>query len=874
MIISVNWLKKFAKIDEISIDELAEKIGARLVEIESVENLAEKYKDVILAKVVSCINHPDSDHLHICKIDDNGIRENVARDENGFIQVVCGAPNIRENLIIAWLPPNSIVPETFSNEKFELGSRKLRGEMSHGMIASPRELDLWDEHEGILEVFEITNENRESLGIQLKNSKNSFANLFELNDYLLEVENKSLTHRPDCFGIIGFAREVAAICQVEFTSPEYFSHKIELENLASNMQKNDQNLRNIDEQMLENIAKNSTNSDENDSPKLSAPKVEIADAKLCNRYECIVLSNVDGARKSSLLRETYLSRVGVRPISASVDITNFLMMETGQPLHAFDYDKLCKISPNNEPNILVRAAKKDEKLVLLDSREIILSERDIVICAGDQENSIPIALAGAMGGFSTAIDDSTKNILLESATFNLYNLRGTQFRHGIFSEAITRFTKGQSAELTDYVLREAVREFVNLADAKIASEIVDNYPVKENQIKFEISIAKIHAVLGKEYSAENIAKILRDLQYENMEISDKKILVTAPWWRTDLHIDEDIIEDIGRANGYDEINPILPKRDFTAIERNKLLDLQMKIREILASFGANEVLTYSFISEDLLKKVGQNPENSYKIVNSISPELQYVRQSLTPNLLAKTYENLRAGFDNFALFEINQVFQKQYGLTDENVPKIFNNLAMIAADKNSQINFYDVKKYLVELGEKMGVKFDFRKAENLHLNDSNFEPKRTAKVFLGEVWIGFVGELRASVARNLKLPTHASAFEISLDKLQKSLPTNSTNYQPIAKFQGTSRDLTVQVAREKTFAEVENIVQKTLKDLPENFVTKLTPIDIFAPNDSTKNITLRIDFVDREKTIDTKFVANVLDKITKNAINDLNAKVI
>jgi len=836
MIIGVNWLKKFAKIGDIKIEDLCEKIGARLVEIESVENLAQKYKDVIVAKVVKCEKIPET-HLSLCKIDDGQVRENVERDADGLVQVVCGAPNVRENLLVTWLPPETIVPETFAtDDEFQLTSRKLRGEISHGMLASPRELGLWDEHEGILEIDE-----------NLAKPGDSFAKICELNDYLLEVENKSLTHRPDCFGIVGFAREVAAICDAEFTPPEYFANKIELENTEK---------------------------------KLTSPTVEIANAELCNRYECVVLANVDGARKSSLLRETYLSRSGMRPISASVDITNYMMLESGQPLHAFDYDKLCQVSPTKKPDILVRAAKSGEKLELLDGKIIELADQDIVVCAGNSRNSVPIALAGAMGGMSTEIDDSTKNILLESATFNLYNLRGTQFRHGIFSEAITRFTKGQPAELCDHVIREASKQFCKFANAKIASDIVDNFAKKVENPEIAVKIFDVNSLLGTKITVGEMEKVLKNLGYKiefREEKTDAEMFATAPWWRTDVKIREDVIEDIGRVLGFDNIAPTLPARDFAAVEQNAELDLKANIRETLASFGANEVLTYSFISEDLLAKVGQDSRNSYKIVNSISPKLQFVRQQLTPSLLEKVYENWRAGNRDFALFELNQTFRKEKGLTEEKVPVFSDNLAFAIALEDQSAPFYVAKKYAENLAERLHIKFDFREVANnkMPMHENFFEPKRTAEIWLNDTQIGVIGELKNSVSRNLKLPENVAAFEIGLGALLENLPPNGASfYQPISRFAGTSRDLTLHVSMGKAYATVESVIREILTNLPENFAWNLTPVDIFAPNTETKNLTFHLEIADHDKTIDTRFVAEVIDKIAKAVSEKLDAKII
>ena len=278
------------------IDELATLIGARLVEIEGVENLGEKYKDVIIARVVSAEKVENSDHLNLCKIDDGGVRQGVERDENGFIQVVCGAPNVRGGIFVAWLPPESIVPETFAKENFKLGARKLMGNMSNGMIASLRELALGDEHDGILEISPEVFEN----GVQ---AGDSFAEKFELNDFLLEVENKSLTHRPDCFGIIGFAREVAGILGQKFENPGW----------------------------LLNV-KNDNFSDEVEL------KTEIQNPEICEKYTAAIfdISNLS-ENPEFTIEKTYLLRSGMRPIDFVVDLAKTLIIEYFVSVYCFDF---------------------------------------------------------------------------------------------------------------------------------------------------------------------------------------------------------------------------------------------------------------------------------------------------------------------------------------------------------------------------------------------------------------------------------------------------------------------------------------------------------------------------------------------------------
>ncbi|MCL2038022.1 phenylalanine--tRNA ligase subunit beta [Candidatus Saccharibacteria bacterium] len=826
MIISLNWLKQYVDI-KIPTNELVELIDARLVEVEEVVDLSPKYKGIKIVEVKSAEHIAGSDHLSKCQI----------WDGQAEIQVVCGAPNVRAGMLAVWLAPGVTLPATYNQEPLVLAKRKIMGVESNGMLAAMDELDLGTDHAGIIEINPAD-----------AKAGDDFAEVFGLNDTLLDIENKSLTHRPDTFGVIGFAREIAGILGQKFEEYEIFSGQVEMP--ANEIRHGNYEIN-----------------------------VEIADPELCPRYQAVVMDLPNKPVNPYLTRmQTNIARSGMRSIDSVVDSTNDLMLMTGQPLHAFDYDKLVKVGGAEEAKIIVRAAKNGERLELLDDRTIEMTDGDIVITS----NNVPVALAGAMGGKSTAIDKNTRRIVVESATFNMFNLRGTQFRHGIFSEAITRFTKGQPPALTDPVIKKFIAMTEKHYGLRAISEIVDKYPKKVENPTIDIMLDQINGLLGTNFTYLEFEKTLTNVGYKiwcdcgaEEKCPCEIVHVQAPWWRTDIHIPEDIIEDIGRINGYDNIIPTLPTRDFTAVQPDPMSALKQRIRETLASFGANEVLTYSFVSGDLLKKVGQDAKNSYKIINSISPELQYVRQQIVPNLLEKSYQNLRAGFGDFALFEINQIYRQELGLTEEKVPKYYNNLALILADKNSKKNFYDAKKYLAELGKKLGIEWTFREIDwELPNYESYFEPKRSAAIELNGIPVGICGEIRDPVCMNLKVPTHTSGFEISLDDFLEILPQNSVNYQPIARYQGTSRDLTFQVKRNVSFAAVKNLAKEILDVLPKNFSTKITPIDIFAPDEKLKNVTLRIDFTDRQKTIDTKSVAKVIDDIAKYAAEKLDAKII
>ena len=826
MIISVNWLKQFTDID---LDELATLIGARLVEIEEVIDLGAKYKDVLVARVVSCGKHQGSDHLSVVKLDDGG-KADVERDENGYVQVVCGAPNVREGLLVAWLPPGSTVPETFGTaEPFVLDTRKLRGVMSNGMIASAKELALFDEHDGILEL------DKEDLVPGA-----SFADAYELIDYLLDIENKSLTHRPDCFGIIGFAREVAAIQGKPFTTPDW------LKNLSPYI--------------------------EAQGNEMLSLTVSINNPELSSRYMAVVLHGAEAGAKSSLQLQTYLGRVGVRPINAVVDVTNYLMMLTGQPLHAFDYDKLVAVG-NGKAEIHVRAGRENETLQLLDGRIITLTPDDIVIASGETA----IALAGAMGGADTEIDENTKNIILESATFNLYNLRATQMRHGIFSEAITRFTKGQPAELSAPVLANAIELLAEFTSAYAVTEIVEDYPSKTEPISLDISINRVNTILGEKLSTEKIVSTLENVEFPISE-NNGILHLTAPYWRADIHIPEDIVEEVGRINGFDTIEPVLPPRDFTAVRPSRFDELRSIVRDVLTRAGSNEVLTYSFVHGDTLKKARQDPENSYRIVNSISPELQYYRQTLTPSLLGLVHGNIKQGYDEFALFELNKVHPKEHGLTDENVPEEIDMLALtFAAKKMKKPAFYQAKNILEYLGTSLGLELHYEviDSEPNYPVTAPFEYRRSALVTDKKTgtFIGIVGEYKKSVARNFKLPEGSAGFEIGLKTLYEAVQKLKPSYKPLSRYPGTERDICFQVSDEINYSQIIESIREKLSEI--ELETSIEPVDIYQPaGASTKNITVRIKLTSYTKTLTSDEANNIIEDVSQFVCKEMQAKII
>lgn len=825
MIISVNWLKKYTDID-VSIETLAKLIGERLVEIESVIDLGAKYQGVVIAKVVECAPLEGSDHLNVTKIDDGGVVQDIERDENGLVQVVCGAPNVRAGLTVAWLPPRSTVPETFgTDDPFILSPKPLRGVVSNGMLASAKELDLFDDHTGILEVDKDAAPGT------------PFAELYELNDYLLDIENKSLTHRPDAFGVIGFAREVAAIQGKEFVTPDWL--------------------------------KELNPSIENDG-SAATPAISIESTELSDRFQAIVLEGVNEGAKSPIELQTYLARSGVRPINASVDVSNYLMLLTGQPTHTYDYDKLKAIA-GDDFTVRVRLARPEEKLVLLDGKEVLLDESDIVIAAGNTA----VGLAGIMGGESTKVDETTKSVLLEAATFDLYHMRSSQMRHGIFSEAVTRFTKGIPAPLSSPVAAEATNLLKRYTGARVTSGLVEDYPGKREPIVIVITEKQINDTLGTQFTASDIADILENVGF-SVVFNELEATVTVPYWREDVHIPEDLIEEVGRIAGFDTINLTLPRRDFVAVRPTDFDELRSFIRSRLVRAGANEVLTYSFVHGDILTKAGQNPEEAYKIVNSISPELQYYRLSLTPSLLGHIQPNSKAGYDTFALFEANKVHRKTDGLNDENVPVEFDRIALVlAGSKKNGSAYYAAKAQLEYVFDSLGIVASYVPLDESLVLSKPYEPKRSAQVVdtVTGATLGVIGEYKKSVQKAFKLSEYTAGFEIDPRAVLEIVKTLEPQYKPLSRYPGTERDVCFQVQNSIAYSQVATAATSALART--GLIASVQPLDIYqAEGSETKNITIRIQLTSYDKTMTSEEVGQVMDEIIKSVTNETNGRVV
>lgn len=830
------------------VDKLIEKIGAQLGGVEEVIEVGKKYDGIVIVKVVSCEQHPNADRLNVCMIDDGGVVQDVTRNENGHVQVVCGAPNVRGGLTVAWLPPGSTVPSSYDSDPFVLEARELRGVVSNGMLASPKELALGDSHEGILVIDEAVAPGT------------LFADKYGLrDDTVIDIENKMFTHRPDCFGWLGVAREIAGIQGQPYRSPDWYRSDARVA-----------------------------------APESNGLRVEVRNEipELVPRFAVVPMSNITIA-PSPVWLQVELSRAGVRPINNIVDLTNFFMLETGQPLHAYDYDKVvAQDADAGHATLVIRKPHDSEKLTLLNGKEIEPRAEAILIASASQA----IGLGGVMGGANTEVDENTKNIILESANFNMYSIRRTAMAHGLFSDAVTRFTKGQSP-LQNMTVLAGIADDVLKLGGKVAGEAVDDNhlpdDVKERNSLYpdvHVSAEFVNARLGLDLSIEEMARLLTNVEFA-VHIEDENMTVRAPFWRTDIEIPEDIVEEIGRLYGFDKLPLVLPKRTITPAQTDTLLETKAKVRDVLSRAGANELLTYSFVHGNLLDKAGQDREKAFKLSNALSPDLQYYRLSLTPSLLDKIHANIKAGYDEFALFEIGKAHIKgEPDPTEPSVPKEINALSFVYSSKSAKPGapYYQARKYLHTLlaGGKVEGSVVLQPLEGAEINSNPwiqqltapFEPGRSAVLRSndGLIW-GVVGEYKASVRKALKLPDYTAGFEI--DPLLLLQKTEGPSYVPLPRFPKVTQDITLKVAADIPFQKVYDTAWVSLGAVEaSSLLIKLSPLDIYQGSDEAghkgghKQITLRLTVASYEKTMTDSEVSVLLDKVAEAAKEKLGAE--
>jgi len=815
--VSLNWVKQYTDID-VPIEELVELAVARLGGVEGYTDLNEYYKDVVVAEVKSCEPHPNADKLSLCLVDDNDANDDVDRDGDGYIQVVCGAPNVAAGQLVAWIPPAATVPSTADDsEPFVLDSRELRGEISHGMIASPKELGLSDEHDGILVIDEVG-----------AKPGQSFSDLYELDDVIIDIENKMFTHRPDGFGQLGVAREIAGIQHQEFSSPDWYKEDIDLPSGGES-----------------SVVK-----------KLSAT---VEKPELCPRFTAVVIEGVD-VQPSPPWLQSRLMRAGVTPRNNVVDITNYIMMLTAQPIHAFDFDK---VSDDGDAKLIVRKPKEGETIKLINGGVVEPHDDATLIC---NENG-PISIAGVMGGADSEISDNTTRIIIECANFNMYNIRRTSMIHGLFTDAVTRFSKGQSPRQLLAVLGQTVELMEELTGGSVVGRAIDvNHADGQTNPTVEVSADFVNKLLGTTMASDEMAQLLRNVEFE-VKDSNGELQVTAPFWRTDIEIKEDIVEEIGRLHGFDQLPRSLPTRRANPASTSQLWQTRATLRQLLKETGANEFVTHSFVNGDLLEQAEQDSEQTFKIANALSRELQYYRLTPLPSLLKHVHPNIKAGFDEFTIFELAATHNRaSHKDDDDGLPKELHFLDLVYASRQSREGaaFYQLRSTLDALANGAGLNFVYKQIskEIDYAATAPFDQSRSALIETTDgAFVGMIGELKQSVIDNFKLPDYCAAASVDVQSISEAIAAQDTNYQELSKYPSVTQDITLR-SQEYSYQQLMDKLENAVEDeLSTSQRAQFELLGVYQADGSDgKRMSWRVSVVDRDSTLEANQVNQLLDK--------------
>lgn len=846
MKVSLNIVKSLVNFELPPVDELVARVNVQLGSVEKVIDLGAQYKDARIVHVVQCEPHPNADRLHVCLIDDGGAVANVPRDDKGYVQVVCGAPNVHADMWTVWLPPNSTVPASFDDaEPFVLNARKLRGVLSQGMLAAADELAIGTDHDGIVEV----GERDIPKGIALQ-AGDSFAQVFGLDDVVLDIENKMFTHRPDCFGQLGVAREISGIFGQAFTSPDWYT-----------------------------VAQKFADG--------SGLKLDIYNdiPDLVPRFMAVAVKNVT-VQPSPLWLQCQLVAMGGKPINSIVDATNYIMLMTAQPTHAYDYDKL------RGGKLGARMAREGETIALLNGKTCALGTDDIVIA--DSERAV--ALGGIMGGADTEVSSDTKNIVLECASFDMYAVRKTAMRHGVFTDALSRFNKGQSPLQNAPVLKQLMsmvggEQASAVYDEKQFSDEFDEYLAgKYTPANIDIDSAFINQRLGLQLTDSDIYTLLNNVEVHSHGPEDELgyMCIQVPFWRTDIELKEDVVEEVGRLYDFGKLPRELPQRSTKPAPKNPRRELKRQIREQLSRAGANEALTYSFVHEHILKRAEQHADQAYKLSNALSPDLQYYRLSVLPSLLDKVHANIKAGHDEFCLFEIGKGHDARLPHNEDGLPseRTFVDAVYAAKKACASAPYYQAQRMAVRLLSSLGVQFELipmatENDDGEELGGVEFEVaapfdwRRSAWILCGKERLGIVGEFKQAVRCNFKLPEYAAGFSIDFDQLLAQ-PRDKQTYRPLSRFPSTSRDVSLRAPRDVSYAELYHVVQAAVGESAGDITVTIEPRAIFQPaNDhSIKTTTFRLRMTHYERTLTDADAKPIVDRVATMALAKLGAECV
>ena len=799
MYLSRNWLDSYLpKKINIAEDELKNKISYSLAEVEDVKNLASELTNIFIGQIESIKAHPTNSKLHIVSVD---------AGKNKKLTVVCGADNIFEQAKVPVAVEGATVynPEDDFSDQSTIKIKIARiGQVdSQGMLCSLKELGLANDHRGIWILPEdaVVGENLAEL----------------IKDQIYEIENKSLTHRADCFSHVGIARELSVILKTVLDIPE------------------------TPEPLIADEEKDI--------------KIKIENKQLCKRYTAIVIKNVK-IKPSPLWLQIKLLSINSRPVNNIVDITNYIMYDLGQPLHAFDYKKI----KNNE--IIIRSGKKGEKTTSIDNEERTIDKDTLLIT--DPEKII--AIAGVIGSKNSEITDETDTIVIESANFDMFNIRRTSREFGIRTEAGIRYEKGIDPNLTTLAIKKAAQLITEITGGEVCSQIIDEYPEPVQEYHLEFNMSDVPKLLGIDIPKDLVIQDLEllGIKVENPASASNMLQLTIPTFRADLRIKEDIIEEIARLYGYDKFKGSLLPRTIQPVKRNPEREFEYKIKQLFQFFGFDELYTYSFIDKASYEKTLLDINKCLKLKNPLSSEFEYIRDNLAPSLLSKTFQNLK-NFDDFKIFELSKTALSEKD--KEGLPAQPAYIAgLIVNDKSPDVQYHEMKGYIEELLNQLKIRNEtFEKGEIPKFIDEVI----SSIVYSGKTNLGYFGALKSEVLFNWDITKNISYFNLDVHSLYQSSSQNII-YKKVIKEPYVRRDISFWIDSK---TQCQAILLK-LNSAPAKFVKNIEVKDIYYPKDkqTQKSITLTITLQAEDKTLEEKEITGDITSLQK-VIKDMKGEL-
>jgi phenylalanyl-tRNA synthetase beta chain len=790
MFVSYKWLQEYVDLTGITAKELADRITKSGIEVESVEVLNKGAKGVVVGHVLEREQHPNADKLSKCLVDIG---------EGEPVQIICGAPNVAKGQKVAVAKVGAVLPGNLKIKR-----AKLRGEESNGMICSLQELGI--------ESKLVPKEYADGIFVFPSDAPvgADALELLNLDDEVLEL---GLTpNRADCLSMIGVAYEVAAILGRDVKLP------------AIELQENDENVHDYI------------------SVRVDAPE----DNPL---YAGRIVKNVK-IGPSPLWMQTRLMAAGIRPHNNVVDITNYILLEYGQPLHAFDYDRL------GSKKIVVRRAKAGETIVTLDDTKRTLTEDHLVITNGTE----PVALAGVMGGANSEVRNDTTTVFIESAYFTSPVIRKASKDHGLRSEASTRFEKGIDPARTKEALDRAAALMVEYAGGEVVGGIVEANTLKEQEVTITITLDRINRVLGTAIAKDEVATILTNLQFTFTE-DNGTFTITVPSRRRDIAIEEDIIEEVARLYGYDRLPATLPVAEA---KPGKLTPYQAKRRQVrryLEDVGLFQAITYSLTSEEKAAMFALETAEPIRLALPMSEERSVLRQSLLPHLLEVVSYNRARQVENVAVYETGAVYlangESELPNEKERLAGVVTGVwhAHLWQGEKKAVDFYVVKGVLDGLFELLGLtnRIEYKQAKREHMH-----PGRTADILLDGKTIGFVGQLHPVVQKDYDLK-ETYVFELALTDLLNA-EVEDIRYSPIPRFPSITRDIALVVDENAVAGEL----QKAIIEAGGKLLKEVSIFDVYKGDrlpEGKKSIAFSLRYYDPERTLTDEEVTAVHEKV-------------